>query len=86
MDCNLKGSIDTSGYPGTKDIAEYNGLLYVSSAEKRSIDVYQCYPGVRHGLCFGYLYATYYESGSQSVYVYDCNGEYITSFSLNISA
>ena len=101
MECNLKGSIDTSGYPGTKDIAEYNGLLYVSSAEKRSIDVYQCYPGgkyVRHvnikecklmnGLCFdknGYLYVTVCESGSQGVYVYDCNGEYITSFGLNKS-
>ena len=101
MECNLKGSIDTSGYPETKDIAEYNGLLYVSSERKKSIDVYQCYPGgkyVRHvnikeckvmnGLCFdknGYLYVTYYESGSQGVYVYDCNGEYITSFGLNKS-
>ena len=101
MECNLKGSIDTSGYPETKDIAEYNGLLYVSSDGKRSIDVYQCYPGgkyVRHvnikecklmrGLCFdknGYLYATYYESGSEGVYVYDCNGEYITSFGLKKS-
>ena len=101
MECNLKGSIDTSGYPWTKDIAEYNGLLYVSSYVKKSIDVYQCYPGgkyVRHvnikeckemrGLCFdknGYLYVTYYESGSQGVYVYDCNGEYITSFGLNKS-
>ena len=100
-ECNLKGSIDTSGYPRTTDIAEYNGLLYVSSDEKKSIDVYQCYPGgkyVRHvnikeckvmrGLCFdknGYLYVTYYESGSQGVYVYDCNGEYITSFGLNKS-
>ena len=101
MECNLKGSIDTSGYPLTTDIAEYNGLLYVSSYGKKSIDVYQCYPGgkyVRHvnikeckemrGLCFdknGYLYVTYYESGSQGVYVYDCNGEYITSFGLNKS-
>ena len=101
MECNLKGSIDTSGYPKTKDIAEYNGLLYVSSDEKKSIDVYQCYPGgkyVRHvnikeckwmnGLCFdknGYLYVTYYGSGSEGVYVYDCNGEYITSFGLNKS-
>ena len=101
MECNLKGSIDTSGYPRTNDIAEYNGLLYVSSAGKKSIDVYQCYPGgkyVRHvnikecklmnGLCFdknGYLYVTYYESGSQGVYVYDCNGDYITSFGLNKS-
>ena len=101
MECNLKGSIDTSGYPNTKDIAEYNGLLYVSSQRKKSIDVYQCYPGgkyVRHvnikeckgmsGLCFdknGHLYVIYYESGSQGVYVYDCNGEYITSFGLNIS-
>ena len=98
MECNLKGSIDTSGYPDTKDIAEYNGLLYVSSNEKKSIDVYQCYPGGKYvrpvnikeckwmrGLCFdknGYLYVTYYESGSQGVYVYDCNGEYITSFGL----
>ena len=101
MECNLKGSIDTSGYPSTRDIAEYNGLLYVSSDVKKSIDVYQCYPGgkyVRHvnikeckgmrGLCFdknGYLYVTYYESGSQGVYVYDCNGEYNTSFGLKKS-
>ena len=101
MECNLKGSIDTSGYPKTKDIAEYNGLLYVSSDGKKSIDVYQCYPGgkyVRHvnikeckwmrGLCFdknGYLYVTVCESGSEGVYVYDCNGEYITSFGLNKS-
>ena len=48
MECNLKGSIDISGYPESKDIAEYNGLLYVSSAEKRSIDVYQCYPGGKY--------------------------------------
>ena len=97
MECNLKGSIDTSGYPKTKDIAEYNGLLYVSS-DGKSINVYQCYPGgkyVHHvnikeckgmnGLCFdknGYLYVIYYGSGSQGVYVYDCNGEYITSFGL----
>ena len=101
MECNLKGSIDTSGYPLTRDIAECNGLLYVSSQGKKSIDVYQCYPGgkyVRHvnikeckwmnGLCFdnnGYLYVTVGESGSQGVYVYDCNGEYITSFGLNKS-
>ena len=101
MECNLKGSIDTSGYPRTTDIAEYNGLLYVSSEGKKSIDVYQCYPGgkyVRHvnikeckgmrGLCFdknGYLYVTVCESGSEGVYVYDCNGEYITSFGLNKS-
>ena len=102
MECNLKGSIDTSGYPKTKDIAEYNGLLYVSSNEKKSIDVYQCYPGGKYvryvnikeckwmrGLCFdknGYLYVTYYESGSEGVYVYDCNGDYnITSFGLNKS-
>ena len=100
-ECNLKGSIDTSGYPLTKDIAEYNGLLYVSSDGKKSIDVYQCYPGGKYerhvnikeckgmsGLCFdknGYLYVTYHESGSRGVYVYDCNGEYITSFGLNIS-
>ena len=91
MDCNDVGSI-TSNSPQPMDIAERNGNLYVGSDGKGSIDVYQCAPGgkyLRHvnmkeckcsrGLCFdrcGYLYV----AGSQGVYVFDCNGENITSF------
>ena len=101
MDCNDVGSINTSESPKPKDIAEHNGHLYVGSNEKRSIDVYQCAPGgkyIRHvnikeckysrGLCFdrcGYLYVAFYETGSRGVYVFDCNGEHITSFGLKKS-
>ena len=100
MDCNAVGSI-TSDYPRPKDIAEHNGHLYVGSDGKRSIDVYQCAPGgkyIRHvnikecklsrGLCFdrcGYLYVVFSEAGSEGVYVFDCNGEHITSFGLKKS-
>ena len=99
MDCNDVGSINTSDYPQPMDIAEHNGNLYMGS--NGSIDVYQCAPGgkyIRHvnikeckssrGLCFdrcGYLYVVFVEAGSEGVYVFDCNGEHITSFGLKKS-
>ena len=99
MDCNAVGSIATREYPRAKDIAERDGNLYVGSAMK-SIDVYQCNPGgkyIRHvnikeckrsrGLCFdkcGYLYVVFFESGSDGVYVFDHDGELVTSFGLGI--
>ena len=101
MDCNDVGSINTSDCPKPKDIAEHNGHLYVGSEGKRSIDVYQCASGgkyIRHvnikeckfsrGLCFdrcGYLYVAFFEASSEGVYVFDCNGEHITSFGLKKS-
>ena len=101
MECNIMGSINTSDAPQPIHIAEHNGHLYVGSDGKRSIDVYQCAPGgkyIRHvnikeckwsrGLCFdrcGYLYVVFYEYGSEGVYVFDCNGEHITSFGLRKS-
>ena len=65
-ECKRVGTID-SEYPQPKDIAEYDGELYLASSGKlkRSIDVYQCCSGgkcIRHvdikqckksrGLCF----------------------------------
>ena len=101
MDCNAVGSIATSEYPWPKDIAEHDGNLYVGSDGKKSIDVYQCNPGgkyIRHvnikeckwsrGLCFdkcGYLYVVFFESGSEGVYVFDHDGELVTSFGLRKS-
>ena len=98
MDCNAVGSITTSECPCPKDMAEYNGYLYVGSYDKRSIGVYRCNPGgkyIRHvnikdckwsrGLCFdksGYLYVAFYESGSEGVYVFDHDGKLVTSFGL----
>ena len=96
MDCNTVGSITTSDCPKPKDVAGHDGNLYVGSDGKRSIDVYQCNPGgkyIRHvnikdckcsrGLCFdksGYLYVTFYEFGSEGVYVFDHDGKIVTSF------
>ena len=101
MDYNAVGSINTSDYPQPKDIAEHNGHLYLGSNGKRSIDVYQCAPGGKYirqvnikeckynrGLCFdrcGYLYVVFVEAGAEGVYVFDCNGEHITSFGLKKS-
>ena len=100
VDCNAIGSIATSEYPGPVDIAEHDGNLYVGSVMD-SIDVYQCNPGgkyIRHvnikecessrGLCFdkcGYLFVAVFESGSEGVYVFDHDGELVTSFGLRIS-
>ena len=96
-ECKKVGTID-SEYPQPKDIAEYDGELYLASSRKRSIDVYQCCSGgkcIRHvdikqckmtrGLCFdksGYLYVVFYASGSEGVYVYSRDGTFVTSFGL----
>ena len=96
-ECKKVGTIE-SEYPHPKDIAEYDGELYLASDGNRRIDVYQCCSGgkcIRHvdikqcklnrGLCFdrsGYLYVVFYESGSEGVYVYSRDGEFITSFGL----
>ena len=90
------GSITSSEYPNPKDIAEHDGNLYVGSSGKRSIDVYRNPGGkyiIRHvnikeckwsrGLCFdkcGYLYVVFCEPGSEGVYVFDHDGELVTSF------
>ena len=100
VDCNAVGSIATSEYPGPIDIAEHDGNLYVGSSWKKSIDVYQCNPGgkyIRHvnikeckrsrGLCFdkcGYLYVVFDKFGSKGVYVFDHDGELVTSIGLNL--
>jgi tripartite motif-containing protein 2/3/tripartite motif-containing protein 71 len=100
-DCNTVGSISTSGFPTTKDIAEHDGKLYVGSDGKQSIDVYQCQPGGKYlhhvnikdckhirGLCFdkfGFLHVTFYTTKSEGVFVFDRNGKYITSYGLKKS-
>ena len=98
MDCNAMGSITTSDCPKPQDVAEHDGNLYVGSDDKKSIGVYHCNPGGKYirfvnikdcklsrGLCFdksGYLYVAFFKSDLEGVYVFDHDGQLITSFGL----
>jgi DNA-binding beta-propeller fold protein YncE len=96
MDCNTVGSIETNKCPEPKDFAEHDGKLYVGSDKKKNIGLYQANVDgkyIRHiakckscrGLCVdkcGFLYVVFFESGSEGVYVFNHDGELVTSFGL----